>query len=158
VTTKEGGSCTSDSLAAPDRPDVWDCIGENNQIYDPCFEDPYAAPDEPAELACMATPFTIEVVLLTLDEPLQREKEAPAAQGPYAAWDLPWGLKLANGDRCLLLQSDETVLAGETVYYDCGAEGTILGAVDRSRPVWVVNHLAKDAVSSGLTDVTIAWS
>ena len=152
------GTCTADSLATPDRPDAFDCIGEDNRIYDPCFENPFASIDEPGELACVTDPFSAEVVLLAVDEPLPRAKEAPAGQGDIAPWALPWALELANGDRCTLLHGTLYVLAGETVYYGCEQNGAILGEVDHGQPVWTVNYLADGDVSSGLVDVTVAWS
>ena len=99
VTETTGGSCTADSLALPYRPDAWDCTGDNGQIYDPCFENPFAAEDAPPEVACLATPFTNEVVLLTLEEPLSEAKDPPPEPDLFLAWDLTWGLELANGDR-----------------------------------------------------------
>ena len=153
------GSCTSDSLATPARPDAWDCVGENNQIYDPCFDNPFANPDEAAEVACFADPFSTEVVVIQLEGPLDRTKEAPAqVQSPLAPWDVPWGLELANGDRCVLLADIDVTLAGDAVYYGCANGGSILGEVDRSQPVWSVNYLAADSVASQLVDVTAAWS
>jgi hypothetical protein len=152
------GTCTPDSIATPDRPDAFDCIGNQSQIYDPCFENPFAPVDEPGELACVETPFGGEVVLLAVDDPLPREKEAPPGTGPIAPWALPWALELANGDRCTLLHGTLYVLAGQTVYYGCEQNGAILGEVDRSQPVWTVNYRADGAAASGLVDVTVAWS
>jgi hypothetical protein len=87
ATATEEGVCGFPSSAALDRPDAWDCIGASAQIYDPCFENPFILPDEPGEVACLASPFTTDVVVLTLTDPLVREKEAPAMQpsdGPGA--------------------------------------------------------------------------
>jgi hypothetical protein len=80
VTATEEGICGFSSSAALDRPDAWDCIGASDQIYDPCFENPFILPDEPGEVACLESPFTTDVVVLTLTDPLVREKEAPAMQ------------------------------------------------------------------------------
>src|SRR5215207_9159005 len=77
ATATEEGVCGFSSSAALDRPDAWDCIGAGDQIYDPCFENPFLSPDEPGEVACLESPFTTDVVVLTLTEPLVREKEAP---------------------------------------------------------------------------------
>src|SRR5829696_1297600 len=79
ATTTEEGVCGFSSSAALDRPDAWDCIGADDQIYDPCFENPFIAPDEPGEVACLESPFTTDVVVLTLSAALVREKEAPDA-------------------------------------------------------------------------------
>ena len=34
------GVCGFTSTAALDRPDAWDCISTDNEIFDPCFEPP----------------------------------------------------------------------------------------------------------------------
>ena len=160
VTENVSGVCGSESLMATGRPDAWDCLGENNQVYDPCFENPFApeaSADAPGEVACMTSPFAREVVLLTLNAPLDRDKEA--APGTDAeSWNLPWGLELAGGEQCLLLANIEVVLAGEAVHYECMDGGTILGVVDRSQPLWTVIYLADDEMVTTLADVAIAWS
>jgi hypothetical protein len=175
VTATEEGVCGFSSAAALDRPDAWDCISADNEIYDPCFENPFRPPDEPGEVACLASPFTTDVVILTLTEPLVRQKEAPAIDssdglgsgqgtgpgpstgagpgpstgvGPdmdqdtvgiaLAAWDLPWALELANGDRCTLLHGTLSVLAGQIVHYGCVEGGMVLGETNRSQPLWTV--------------------
>src|SRR3954467_15155685 len=47
ATTTEDGLCAFPSSAALDRPDAWECTGSEGQIYDPCFENPFLAPDAP---------------------------------------------------------------------------------------------------------------
>jgi hypothetical protein len=158
VTANVSGVCGSESLMSTGRPDAWDCLGENNSVYDPCFENPFAATstaDAPGEVACMTSPFADDVVLLTLNTPLDRDKEAPAADA--VSWNLPWGLELAGGERCLLLANIEVVLAGEAVHYDCADGGTIIGVVDRSQPLWTAIYLADGETVTTLGDVAIAW-
>jgi hypothetical protein len=152
------GTCTDDSIALPDRGDAFECLGDGDQIYDPCFENSFAPSDEPGQVACVSDPFSSEVVLLTVADPLPREKEAPSSQDPFAPWDLPWALELANGDRCTLLGGTLYQLAGQTVYYGCEQNGAVLGVVDHDQPVWTVNYLVDGDVASGLVEVTAAWS
>jgi hypothetical protein len=160
VAANASGVCGSESLMTPGRPDAWDCLGEDNQVYDPCFENPFAptsSADAPGEVACMTSPFGTEVVLLALDAPLDRDKEvAPGTEAE--SWNLPWGLELAGGERCLLLANIEVVLAGEAVHYDCANGGAILGVVDRSQPLWTVIYLADGEMVTTLADVAVAWS
>src|SRR3712207_2392195 len=160
VAANVSGICGSESLMTSGRPDAWDCLGEDNQVYDPCFENPFAPQgdaDAPGEVACMTSPFVDEVVLLALDAPLDRDKEVvPGADA--ASGSLPWGLELAGGERCLLLADIEVVLAGEAVHYECMDGGTILGDVDRSQPLWTVIYLADGETATTLADVAIAWS
>ena len=173
VSANDGGACAHESLEAPGRPDAWDCLGrDGSTVYDPCFENPFAPPDRPRELACVASPFAPEVVLFAPTEPLAREKEVgpgdeaqpPPDQAGLGAeeatagpWALPWGLELANGERCTLLPRIEVVLAGQHVHYGC-AGGSILGEVDRGQPVWTVTYVADGALASTLVDVAVAWS
>jgi len=172
VVASEEGMCGFSSIVALDRPDAWDCIGDSNEIYDPCFENPFLPPGEPGEMACFDSPFTTDVTLLTLTDPLVREKEAAddpgtdpstaMAQDDSAdatnAWDLPWALELANGDRCTLLHGTLTVMAGQVVHYGCVDGGMVLGETDRGQPVWTVSYLAEGDFASNLVDVTAAWS
>jgi hypothetical protein len=154
------GTCIGDAIATPDRADAFACLAEGSQVYDPCFENPFAPIDEPGEVACVPDPFGTEVVLLAVENPLPRAKEAPPGQGsdPFAPWDLPWGLELANGDRCTLLHGTLYQLGGQTVYYSCEQNGAILGVVEHDQPVWTVNYLAAEEVVSRLVEVTAARS
>lgn len=176
ATATEDGICVDPSDQALDRPDAWNCVGANDQIYDPCFENPYLPPDQPGQVACADSPFSPEVVVLRLTQPLVRHKEvqvpdaAGAAGGgsdsamdgdnPYSIdpWDLPWALELANGEQCTLLRGTLTVLAGQTVHYGCSGGGAILGEVRHQAALWTVNYLAQGDVASTLVPVTTAWS
>jgi hypothetical protein len=154
------GTCIGDSIAVSDRGDAFRCLGEGDQVYDPCFESSFAPIDEPGEVACVTDPFGTEVVLLSVADPLPRGKDVPPGQerDPFAPWDLPWALELANGDRCTLLQGTLYQLAAQTVYYGCEQNGAVLGVVDHDQPVWMVNYLADGEVVSNLVEVTAAWS
>jgi hypothetical protein len=167
ATTEEEGSCGFPSAAALERPDAWDCTGADGQIYDPCFENPFILPDDPGQVACFASPFTTDVVVLNLTAPLVRQKDVPdpameAAQDAAGVsldpWDLPWALELANGDQCTLLGGTLTVVAGETAHYGCTDGGVVFGEVNHRQPVWTVNYLAPGEVASRLVEVVAAWS
>jgi hypothetical protein len=167
ATMTADGICAFPSSAALDRPDAWDCTGDDGQIYDPCFENPVIAPDDPGQVACLASPFTTDVVVLNLTEQLVRQKEVPdpaveatqeAAGVALDPWDLPWALELANGDRCTLLGGTLTVMAGQTAHYGCEEGGVVFGEVNHVRPVWTANYLAKGDFASQLVDVVAAWS
>jgi hypothetical protein len=164
------GVCGFSSIVALDRPDAWDCISTDNEIFDPCFEPFMQDPEELGQLACVEAPFATEVTLLTLTEPLVREKEAAdpgadpsldmgqSADDTLAPWDLPWALELANGDRCTLLHGTLSVMAGQIVHYGCVEGGMVLGQTDRGQPLWTVSYLAEGEVASRLVAVTVAWS
>ncbi len=154
------GTCSGDSIAVSDRADAFQCLGEGSQVYDPCFENPFAPIDEPGDVACVSDPLGTEVVVLAVTDPLPREKDVPPGPGqdPFAPWDLPWAMELANGDRCTLLGGTLYQLDGQTVYYSCEQNGAVLGVVDHDQPVWMVNYLADGEVVSNLVAVTAAWS
>jgi hypothetical protein len=166
ATVTEDAICGFDSSTALDRPDAWDCQDADGQIYDPCFENPFIPPDQPALVACFDSPFTTDVVVLTLTEPLMRQKEAldagtgmaQAADVSIDPWDLPWAVELANGDRCTLLGGTLTVVAGQTAHYGCEDGGVVFGEVNHVRPLWTVNYLAEGDAASTLVDVVAAWS
>ncbi len=155
------GVCGYPSSHAIDRPDAWDCISDNDVVYDPCFENPFADPDMPGEVACFESPFSTDVTVLALTEPLVRNKTSgaePGADAEIAPWDLPWAMELANGEQCSLLGGTLTVFAGQVVHYGCSGGGGILGETDRSRPVWVVSYIADGAYETTLVEVATAWS
>jgi hypothetical protein len=166
VTSTTEGACTFGSSIANSRPDAWGCTTEGG-VVDPCFENPFVALDEATEVVCFDTPWSTDVVMVTLTAPLSREKEGPAGgmTGPadtadevIQPWDLPWALELANGDRCSLLRGTLIPMAGLVVHYGCENQGLILGEVDRSQPVWVVSYVPEGESASGLVEVAVAYS
>lgn len=169
ATATGDGTCADPSAQALDRPDAWNCIGSDNQVYDPCFENPFIPPDQPGQVACAESPFSPEVVVLTLTQPVVRQKEVQVpdavdaeldGDNPYSIdpWDLPWGLELANGEQCTLLRGTLTALAGQTVHYGCAGGGAILGEVRHREALWTVNYLAEGDVATTLVPVVTAWS
>ena len=164
------GVCGFSSIVALDRPDAWDCISADNEIFDPCFEPFMMDPEELGQLACVEAPFSTEVTLLTLTAPLVREKEVPdpgtdpsmamgqSADDAIDPWDLPWALELVNGDQCTLLHGTLTVLAGQIAHYGCVNGGMVLGETNRTQPIWTVSYLAEGESASRLVDVAVAWS
>jgi eukaryotic-like serine/threonine-protein kinase len=165
VTATIEGVCDFGSSIANSRPDAWGC-STGGGVLDPCFENPFLAPDELGQLACFDTPFSTDVVLLTLTAPLSREKEGPSGPGVQATsteatiarWDLPWALELANGDRCALMRGTLFILASQTVYYGCERGGMVLGEPNRTQPVWVVSYVPEGAPASELVDIVAAWT
>lgn len=162
------GICDFESSIASTRPDAWGC-STGGGVLDPCFENPFLATDEPGQLACFDTPWSTDVVLLTLTAPLSREKEGAVeagadnaqpttAESTIGPWDLPWAIELANGDRCALMHGTLFFMAGQTIYYGCERGGTVLGEPDRGRPVWVVSYVADGALATDLVDVVAAWT
>lgn len=166
VSSMEEGACTFDSSIASSRPDAWGCTTDGG-VLDPCFEQAYLPMEDVTEVACFDTPWSTEVVMLSLTAPLERQKDSPGATMSGAAdtaeeviqgWDLPWAVELANGDRCSLMRGTLTVIAGQTAHYGCEQGGMILGEIDHSQPVWTASYIADGAIASDLVDVAAAWS
>lgn len=170
VTSSIEGACTFGSSIAYSRPDAWGCTTDGG-VLDPCFENPFVATDEATEVACLDTPWSTDVVMLTLTAPLAREMEEPddamsgtvdtavdTADELIQPWDLPWALELANGDRCSLMHGTLIFMAGQVVHYGCEQGGLILGEMDRGQPVWAVTYLAEGDIATNLVDVLTAWT
>lgn len=151
VTGRDTGSCFAGSAADPGRPDAWRCMGNTNQIHDPCFENPYHT--NPNVLACAQNPFDANVVLFTLTQPLPQAK---ANKSNTAA--LPWALALANGAQCTPLTGTSVLIAGIRVNYGCTNAGNVLGEPNRGTEPWRV-HYFTDTRSNATTpvDVITAW-
>ncbi len=82
VVAETSGVCLFPSLADVGRPDAWACMDlDTNEIFDPCFEDPFAPSDELGELVCVASPFSPDVLRFHLTQPLQRMKDLSAEDG-----------------------------------------------------------------------------
>jgi hypothetical protein len=79
VAAEATGVCTSLSLADIGRADAWACADStSDELFDPCFENPFASTDQQGELICSASPFSTDVIRFSLTEPLQREKDMQA--------------------------------------------------------------------------------
>lgn len=181
VVAETSGACLVPSLADVGRPDAWACTDlDTNEIFDPCFEDPFALSDELGELMCAASPFSPDVRRFSLTQPLQRMKDLSAAGAqpapnapqpplPRPAPDeranavidpleIPWALELANGSRCGLVTGATAVLAGQRINYECDDGGLVIGEVDRSAAMWRVAYLADGTSATDQVDVLTAWT
>lgn len=167
------GSCDETSLANIGRPDAWFCFETGtDEIHDPCYENPFGPSDGPTVLACVASPFAGEAVLLTTDGPLPREKDSPAAMDGApdgeavedAADDavdplsLPWAMELANGTRCGLLTGATAAVAGMRLNYGCEGGGWVVGDLHRGSSVWTANFYDKGSLSTELVEVATVWT
>ncbi len=163
VVNRLTGTCDSPSSSAAGRPDAWTCIVEGG-VLDPCFENPFGPVDGPTELACADSPFSGDVVLVTTTSPLprtegdlERAKTEIGQKVGLEAAPLPWALELANGEQCGILRGATAGLAGMRINYGCTGQGSVIGDVDESQPVWVVNYLPEDGIATELVEVTTAW-
>ena len=177
VSGNESGVCDAGSVSDPARPDAWLCTG--GAVLDPCFENPFAPPDEQGVLVCSASPFDPGVVLFTPTEPLVRLKDAESGGGPdprgsasttgdaaggddavLSAADLeelPWALELANGERCTFARGATAAFAGMRLNYFCDGGGAVLGDVDIAGQVWTATYLPENATATSLVEVAVGW-
>jgi hypothetical protein len=92
------------------------------------------------------------------DQPEPPVPASDVAEMVIHPYDIPWGLELANGERCSLLTGATGVMADERINYGCESGGFVIGEVDRSGPVWMVSFLASDAYASDYVPVVVAWT
>lgn len=163
VTAEETGDCDHTSLDAAARPDAWRCY-PGGGVLDPCFENPFGDVDQPAVLACSSSPFATDIISFTTAAPLPRDTDkadgtdaVPLPDDVERPDPLPWALELANGERRVILSGATQVFAGMRVNYGCEGQGSVIGEVDESDTVWLVQYLAPDGVATELVEVRAAW-
>jgi hypothetical protein len=146
VTTRASGSCWTASLASGSRPDAWRCMS-GNSIHDPCF----VGFDQVA--ACFSSPWSSDVVLLSLSGPLPGDAKRPPniLDGP------PWALELASGERCTMLTGATWGVAGMRVNYGCPDDVSVVGDVDRSAPTWRAFVLRAGSPVMSLVEIPAAY-
>jgi hypothetical protein len=119
----------------------------------------------PQPAAVMPAPSAPDQPIPTGDKPLPGAPAATIDQSvpavipePAAVSEpLPWALELTDGEQCTLATGATAVFAGMRINYFCSGGGSILGAPDRSMPVWAVTYLAEGAVASDLVSVAVVW-
>jgi hypothetical protein len=149
VAARAPGSCWTASLASASRPDAWRCMA-GNAIHDPCFVG-FAGADQVA--ACLQSPWSSRVVLLTLSAPPPREAPRPANLLAGA----PWALELASGERCTMFTGATWGVAGMRVNYGCPGDVSVVGELDRSAPTWRAFVLRGGAAVMGQVEIRTAY-
>jgi hypothetical protein len=155
------GSCFTNSIAAPYRPDAWRCT-VGNETQDPCFQ-----VGTSSSLICGVHPedaTNASAFVLTLTEPL------PVAEiPPNPPPDWAWQVKLNDGTICTPFTGTLPFSAdGKVAKYSCNsADGRmIFGDLDASPTVWtaLVGTLSKSATSfppplesSATVPVAVVW-
>lgn len=130
-------------------------------LYEPCWRETGRA--RPSAV-CMDSPWQHYVTrLLTA-------VEMPAVP-PEHDFSFPWGVQLANGQRCFVLTGAHDSLSGklggpdtDVIDYDCGHQPglVLLRGFDRSAPLWRVRTAVyskgyKSARRAPTEAVLIAW-
>lgn len=157
IVAEEEGTCFAGSAAAASRSDAWRC-GVGNGILDPCFADPFLIPGETGTLYCAADPFALDLIALTLTEPLPEEGGNDPTEAPVPDGILPWALELTTGEQCTLLTGATAPVAGQRLNYLCEGGASVVGDLDRSQPLWAVNSLAEDGHATTLVGVAVVWT
>ncbi|NJO82261.1 MAG: hypothetical protein HC828_05260 [Blastochloris sp.] len=130
------GECQNESLILTWRQDTITCVDTDSQTYDPCF----ARNNTFDEYVCLSAPWETNAVAFT-----PTNVASSALSSFYEPLDinttLPWGLELANGKQCILIQSpifDRVIIQfnGLPATYDCGELTYIIGDLDRSNLAW----------------------
>ncbi len=143
------GYCVAGSESLPGRPDAWRCA-TGGRILAPCFAS--ATPDT-APLACVASPWSAEITLLTLTAPLPRDR----ANAKFAVAHAPWAFQLAIGVHCQAVAGAIGAIAGMPVSAACSDGSQIVGAPDRSGGRWRVYVMRDNNPSLEEQEIVAAW-
>jgi hypothetical protein len=134
----EGDSCQQ-SLSS-ERPGAYRCF-VGNVVHDPCFASPQG-------IVCPEHPWARRAILL--------EGGADAAPiGEPLAQGLPWGIELADGQRCTFLGGATDLLDDLRANYGCD-DGTVYGEPSGDL-AWTVEYLPDGADRLTSVAVTTAW-
>lgn len=148
VIGRSRGSCVTISEGDFGNPAALRCVGPRF-VYDPCF-----ANIDNTKVACPEWPWRPQVILLA---PSKRLPIAPGLSKPVVTSRRPWGVALANGDRCIFDQgAGAPEIDGLRLQYLC-ARGSIIGEVSRKASIWIVNYVAFSRGSTREVGVVTAW-
>jgi len=151
----EGYRVTSSAPDASCEPGS-EAIGEGyrfsagNYLYDPCWAEKAATPT----VLCLADPWLRTVAELRLNSAL------PAIPREDGASVEPWGLQLADGNRCLLAQGAHNPFDGTVLDYYCTSGLALLRGLNRTRATWTARSVVDThgKLSGGPTEkIVIAW-
>jgi hypothetical protein len=120
-----------------------------NSLYDPCWAARAAAPT----VLCLPFPWSVSYIRLEVGAPLSA---IPAEPGTNE----PWGVELATGQRCVLLQGAHSLFAGRVIDYYCNAGLSLLRGFSKTAPVWRVASVTGAAGKQAhgpREQIRIAW-
>jgi hypothetical protein len=120
-----------------------------SSLYDPCWAARATAPT----VLCLPVPWSTSDIRLEVGAPLSA---IPAEPGTSE----PWGVELASGQRCVLLQGAHSVFAGRVIDYYCNASLSLLRGLTKTAPVWraaSVTGTAGNQARGPSEQIKIAW-
>jgi hypothetical protein len=138
VAMGEHDSCQQSLISA--RPDAYRCFA-GDVVHDPCFTSPRG-------VVCPELPWARRATLLQL------AVDPAPGDGPIAA-GLPWGIELADGQRCAFLGGATDLVDDLRANYGCD-HGTVYGA-PTGDPQWMVRYRPEGTDRLTTVAVTTAW-
>jgi hypothetical protein len=124
VTDRARASCQPGSEAVPS---LYRCFGDDSLIRDPCWQ------TGAHSAICLTAPWRHTVSRLAVHGGFG----TPLAGGS----SLPWGLRLRDGERCVLLQGATELVQGKRVNYGCSRTSFLLGRPDRRDAAWRIQRV-----------------
>jgi hypothetical protein len=144
TTTVANASCEPGSEAIGQ---AYRCVA-GNAIYDPCWAERAATPT----VLCLAHPWSVTAIRLKVD--------AALGSIPPAAASEPWGVELANGQRCELFQGAHSLFDGRVIDYYCTSGLSLLRGLTTSSAVWRAASVTTTGSNQALgprEQIRIAW-
>jgi hypothetical protein len=121
-----------------------------NFVYDPCWAERAATPT----VLCLPVPWSVTDVRLQVSAPLSA---IPAEPGTTSE---PWGLELASGQRCVMVQGAHSVFKGRVIDYYCNSGLSLLRGLTTSSAVWTAASVTGSAGTQApgpSEQIKIAW-
>lgn len=156
-TIVDGGTAQNCESGSDIADQAYRCFTPNG-IYDPCWLD-NADPDQTSVL-CQEHPWDTRITRLKVSSGGLESFFGPAQ--PVNP-DIPWGVQLADGERCLAVQGTHDSYQGKPVDYTCGSDykHVLLRPLNRSSPLWSYHSAYFDGTSNytpgPLEYVATAW-
>jgi hypothetical protein len=148
VTERVRGRCDVGS-EVEGRPFVWRCVW-GNFLADPCF----SATATSSSAFCPLAPWSTRGALVRAS--LRGWK--PTHPQIIKTW--PWGIQLAQGQRCRAIRTGTSFIRGMRMNHGCDGGGFLVGPVNRAAPIWTILYGKKfNGDRTKLTRVAIhtAW-
>jgi hypothetical protein len=153
VATKGSCEAGSDSVAGP----VYRCFNDDNNILDPCWAARGLFQEKhDRSVLCMDYPWAPYVVQL------DTRGLPPSTQAVPKSLSFPWGVQLANGEKCLAAQGAHDNYQGRVVDYFCGRSFrlVLLRGIHQSNEPWTFDSAIWNgkSYSPGPTEpIRVAW-
>jgi hypothetical protein len=123
-----------------------------NTVYDPCWAEKASTPT----VLCVADPWLHTEAQLHVSAPLT---PIPSVEGGAGIGE-PWGVQLANGQRCVLAQGAHSLFDGKVIDYFCSDTLFLLRGLDMAAHTWTARSVVDKSgtLSAGPSEkIDIAW-